>query len=215
MPNQMLESPDQFRKELIRRFFHPKSYFFLCLSTQLQDISNIAKDVTEDDYFIIGQLMQHLIDADDPSEELKKLQVLDRFNDFHFTLQEALNHLHQPGLAPEDMKQTIEGLANDFVEVTIDVIHDAVQKKRLIHIITQETPSSEELAPPQEDASLTQLNESVVENLEQKPATLDKPETGGSLQPPEAVSAGDSEGAETQTIDAFAAPSKLSKDAFT
>ncbi len=171
MPKSQSQSFQDFRKELIRRFFNPRSYFFLCLSTQLQDVDHIAADISEDDYLLIGQVMQRLVDSTQPEQELAALQILTRFQDFHHTLDESLHHLYQPGLAPDEMKQIIEGLAHDFVEVLIDVLHDPVEKKRLLGLMHMDQTLAE--AAPLTDAKIMELNESVVENLDDMPGLLE------------------------------------------
>ncbi|MDQ7064866.1 MAG: hypothetical protein Q9P90_11555 [candidate division KSB1 bacterium] len=172
MPKSQSQSFQDFRKELIRRFFNPRSYFFLCLSTQLQDMDHIAADISEDDYLLIGQVMQRLVDSSQPEQDLAALQILTRFQDFHHTLDESLHHLYQPGLAPDEMKQIIEGLAHDFVEVLIDVLHDPVEKKRLLGLMHLDQTLAE--AAPLTDAKIMELNESVVETFDDMPELLDE-----------------------------------------
>ena len=186
MPNSKGSSYRQFRHELIKRFFHPKSYFFLCLSTQLQDISNVATDVTEEDYLLIGQVMQHLIDAANPEELLDRFKTLERFSDFHRTLEDSIHHLHQPGLSPEEMKQTIESLANDFVEVLIDVIHDPVEKNRFMGLLKQESGTEAAAEARAEDPlKIDEINESVVDEIKDRAETIPQtPENTHEEAPP-------------------------------
>ncbi len=167
MPKAPSQSFQDFRDELIRRFFNPRSYFFLCLSTQLQDVDHIAADISEDDYLLIGQIMQRLVDSPQPEKELSALKILTRFQDFHHTLDESLHHLYQPGLSPDEMKQIIEGIAHDFVEVLIDVLHDPVEKKRLLGLMRMEQTFVE--PEPLPDEKIMELNESVVEGFEDAP----------------------------------------------
>ncbi len=78
MSSTTIQNQDEFKNELVKRFFNPQSYFFLCLSTQLQDISAVACDIDEDDYLIIGQIMQHFVESENPRQELSRFAVIER-----------------------------------------------------------------------------------------------------------------------------------------
>lgn len=179
MPGAATSDFATFKEEIVQRFFHPKSFFFLCLSTHLQDTSSIATDITEEDYLIIGQLMQSLVEAPSASTFLEELSRLERFADFSHHLNEGLRHLRENALTPEDIKHTIEGLANDFVESLIDVIHSADENARLREILglasDKESHMDTDIAPAsahdlqQESPELTELNETILENLSFEP----------------------------------------------
>ncbi len=178
MSSTAIQNQDEFKDELVKRFFHPQSYFFLCLSTQLQDISAVACDVSEDDYLIIGQVMQHFVEAENPRKELARFAVIERYRDFLTSIDEVIDQLRRPGLQTEDMKKLIESAANDFVEVLVDIIHDEQSRAELLRLAGVELPRAQEPTPlPEEpahsedgsghtlelDPSLTELNETILE----------------------------------------------------
>lgn len=153
-PQRSLEFAE-FRRELIRRFFNPQSYFFLCLSTQLENVSAIAADLSEDDYLLIGQLMDMLVNHENLSEKLEQLSALERFRDFHDNLEEGVMQLRESEPSPEEMKYTIEGMAHFMVDALVDILHSPPSRDRLIQIIREES-SPDETEP-------IDINESVVE----------------------------------------------------
>ncbi len=181
MSSTTIQNQDEFKNELVKRFFNPQSYFFLCLSTQLQDISAVACDIDEDDYLIIGQIMQHFVESENPRQELSRFAVIERYRDFNHGLDEVIGQLRQPGLNAEDMKKLIESAANDFVEVLVDVIHDDASRTLLLQLAGIDLPSRDrqqetgaqhntDVPPLELDPSLTELNETILEetrNLEE------------------------------------------------
>jgi hypothetical protein len=148
---------DDFRKELIRRFFNPQSYFFLCVSKQLQNVPSIAKDINEDDYLLIGQVLEELVQAGDVSGKLELLSKLRRFQDFCEYLEEGVLQLRELEPSPETMKQTIQGMAHFMVDTLIDILHEAESREQLVELIGKRN-----LLP---SADRVDINESLVDNL--------------------------------------------------
>lgn len=148
------ESPE-FRRELIRRFFNPKSYFFLCLSTQLENASSIATDLSEEDYLLIGQVMDVLVNEENPLGKLEQLSVIERFRDFCENLEDGVRQLRESEPSTEEMKHTIEGMAHTLVDALIDVLHAPASRARLAEIIHEQ--------PSGDVAAAIDINESIVE----------------------------------------------------
>ncbi|KAA3662968.1 MAG: hypothetical protein DWQ10_01240, partial [Calditrichaeota bacterium] len=126
----------KFREELIRRFFNSQSYFFSCFSQQLKNLSSLAKDIDEDDYFLIAHVLEFLKNSDNPFKEINKMGEIERIHDFTIFLDETLTKLRQPNLPTSEMQEAIKLLAIDLVDALIEVIHDMTTKKQLLQIIT-------------------------------------------------------------------------------
>lgn len=155
-----LEAPEfaNFRSELIRRFFNPQSYFFLCVSTQLENASSIELDLTEDDYLLVGQVMDRLVRCDDLQEMLAKLATLPRFQDFEEHLEEGVVELRDSGQSPEDVKHAIESMAHVLVDSLIDILHSPEPRAQLAHLISD--PASGTM-----HSDTIDINEAVVDQL--------------------------------------------------
>lgn len=145
----------EFRRELVRRFFNPKSYFFLCLSTQLENASSVAADLDEDDYLLIGQTMDALVNEENLFDKLEELSVLARFRDFYDSLEEGVRHLREGAPTAEEMKHTIEGMAHSLVEALIDILQTPESRDHLVEILNTQ--------PSPEGPAAIDINESVVE----------------------------------------------------
>lgn len=156
---------DDFRRELIRRFFNPQSYFFLCVSTQLQNVPSIAKDLNEDDYLLIGQVLEELVHTDDVFNKLEQLSKLKRFQDFCDYLEEGVLQLREHEPSPENMKQTIQGMAHFMVDTLIDILHEPDSREHLVEIIGKKNSSR--------SAERVDINESLIENLYNRAALDD------------------------------------------
>lgn len=126
---------DEFRRELLKRFFKTDSYFFLSLSTHLQTIPSSSTQITENDYLIIGQVVQKLIDADDPEQLLDELNCIGSFAEFKQTLDKTLLILHRPELPLDEMKHHIEELAHVLIGKLVNIIHEANENKQLFRIL--------------------------------------------------------------------------------
>ncbi|KAA3616546.1 MAG: hypothetical protein DWQ05_12515 [Calditrichaeota bacterium] len=132
---------EEFREELIRRFFTTHSYFFTCFSQQLKNLSTLAKNIEEDDYFLIAQVLEFLKNSENPQNDIKRMGDIERIHDFELSLDETLHKLRQPEIRTPGMKEAINLLAVDLVDSLIDVIHDMSTKKQMLEIITGEFKS--------------------------------------------------------------------------
>ncbi|MCA9735194.1 hypothetical protein KC799_23865 [candidate division KSB1 bacterium] len=126
----------KFREELIRRFFNTQSYFFSCFSQQLKNLSSLAKDIEDDDYFLIAQVLEYFKNSENPFHEINKMGEIERIHDFEIFLDETITKLRQPNLPTSEMQDAIKLLAVDLVDTLIEVIHDITTKKQLLQIIT-------------------------------------------------------------------------------
>ncbi len=142
MTNAQTYDFEEFREELIRRFFNTHSYFFSCFSKQLKNLSTLTKDIQEDDYFLIAQVLEFLKNSENPLGELKRLAEIERIHDFEHALDETIHKLRQPNLQTGEMKEEINLLAIDLVDALVEIIHEMATKKKLLEIITGETEES-------------------------------------------------------------------------
>jgi len=122
---------DEFRGELVRRFFNPKSYFFLCLSTRLQEIHDSHSRLDDDDYLLIGALLDRLVQADDKFKELQALSEIKGFEGFCTYLGENVSRLRNPQLPQDQMKYTIESVAGTLAEMLASAVHDRDSRGKL------------------------------------------------------------------------------------
>jgi hypothetical protein len=134
---------EEFRTDLIKRFFNTQSYFFLSLSAHLQKISDTANKITEQDYLVVSQVLERLIDSENPSSQLSSLNEIDCFRNFSACLDENCRKLFLPDHTPEEIEATIDILANNFSCTLIEIIHHEQDSSRLFKIFAIPSPKRE------------------------------------------------------------------------
>lgn len=137
------EKYEDFRVDLIKRLFNTQSFFFLSLSTQLLKISDFADKATDEDYLKVSQILDRLIDSDNPTSKLSLLSEIDSFHDFSENLELGFRKLFQSELNPEEIKATIKKLATDLALALADSIHNEQDCSQLFKIFAISATKSE------------------------------------------------------------------------
>lgn len=141
-----------FDQELIKRFFHPKSYFFYCVSHHLNHLLDESSDVVNEDYLYFGNLMDRLVAAQDKIAELEALAEIPKFADFYAMVKQTVTYLRETDLHSEQMKIEIERLARGLVATSLECIHDREGRRRVeqyLGISREETPGAERRPGPE------------------------------------------------------------------
>ncbi len=117
-------SPETFFHELVNRFFHPNSYFFRCLDGELEALMVEVRNSEEDEYLLLGNLVDWLVAADDAATELEKLDNIEGFAEFGDKLRQGVRYLFESDIDSEKMKIEIEGLAHSMFNSALLAMQD-------------------------------------------------------------------------------------------
>lgn len=129
------ENYETYRAELFKRFFDTDSYFFLCLSTSLQHISSKRDDFKEDDYFVIGKVIQVLVDSENPAQTLMQFHELPSFREYVNQLDDGIVRLQLPDLEQDAIHEIVEKIAEQFVQTFAEILSDRPSYKQLLRIL--------------------------------------------------------------------------------
>ena len=123
---------DAFEAELIRRFFNPKSYFFLSLNVRLiSEIKTLSNATREDPFQLINRLVSKLLVSPDPFalwQNLIELRGMKKVGEF-FLVQ--INWLRDEKLLGDNLKNAIEKMAQEFVDVLHKTLLDEPVRKEI------------------------------------------------------------------------------------
>ncbi|MFQ5706478.1 MAG: hypothetical protein ACE5HO_03465 [bacterium] len=177
-----------FDKELIKRFFHPKSYFFYCISHQLELILDHDHS-NNDDYLLFGNLLDKILNSENKVVELEKLAQIRGFATFYETLNQGVSRLRDSDLDTEQMKIEIERLAQSLVTTTLNALHSQAARLELDHYLGLQKKNSQVLHV---EESTTDLAETVAtdetlagEPLPETVPTLEQGDHAESIVEPE------------------------------
>ncbi|MFQ5675316.1 MAG: hypothetical protein ACE5G1_05415 [bacterium] len=145
-------SKEQFRDELLKRFFHPDSYFSHCFANHLQSILDEHGN-SNNEYLLVGNLMDKLQASDKVLEDIQALTALTGFEGFGQRLDEGIQYLFDTDLEPEKMKLEIEGLAQSLFQDSLDVIQNEDANNDFKEFIGVQVPVSDpEISTEEENA---------------------------------------------------------------
>ncbi len=130
-----------FEKELVKRFFNPRSYFFLCVSEHLRSRRPLDEPGAEEEYTLVAALMDRLVNADDPRDELKKLSAAEPFAEYLRILEESIERFRTEALPPEKLKAAIENVAVLFLDATLACLEDTSCRMNLFGFLGIEAES--------------------------------------------------------------------------
>lgn len=112
----------EFEKELIRRFFNARSYFFLCLSERLREELPLDSPGSEEQYALVAALLERLQGAEDPRLELEGLAAIPEFRDYTNVLDRHIQLFKSRAMAADELKAAIEGLATHFLRALLSAL---------------------------------------------------------------------------------------------
>ena len=102
---------EQFYTEHINRFFHPKSYFFYCLSKFLESPASISKTAEVSITQLLSQLFHYLIKSKQPVQELNEITQIKGFENIYSHLQSQLIRYDLRSLNQLQLKKAIQNIA--------------------------------------------------------------------------------------------------------
>jgi len=111
-----IATESQFYTELINRFFHPKSYFIICVRKYLDNpiliIHNPALSITQ----IISQLIDYLNKSKSPAKDLNEITQIKSFENIYTNLESHLIRYDLRSLEQLPLKKAIQNVALYFLK---------------------------------------------------------------------------------------------------
>ncbi|MFQ5864156.1 MAG: hypothetical protein ACE5IW_02895 [bacterium] len=165
---QNIDSNDSFYQELIRRFFHPNSYFHHCVNHHLNKLIQSKENFNNEDHLLFCNLLDHLVAAENKVEELLRISAINGFHNFLENLNNKVEYLRDSDLTPEQLKIEIEGLAQSMIKTAMSALqhHDSKEKlKEYLGIKNTKRDDSlskqvhDQKSKPVDDSKTTEITE--------------------------------------------------------
>ncbi len=141
----------EFERELIRRFYNARSYFFLCFSEHLRDEVPPEKPGAEEDYALVAALLDRLQSSEDPRAELEKLASYPSFAQYLRVLDERVQQLKTAAMTPEELKEAIEETAKQFLDAVLQALRSDEGRIALAGYLGIELEAGKVFAAPDVD----------------------------------------------------------------
>lgn len=203
-------SDTDFYHELIKRLFHPKSYFFYCVSYHIDSALEREGMKNEENYLLFGNLMDRLVAAEDKTKELEALSKIGDFANFYEKFKKGVKYLCDHELDTEQLKIEIERLAQLLVVSALSALQNPQMKNELKQFLgvseSKESVNVEETSEKiEEDSQIdstlvtqeetnedtnidaTEVNQQA-DNLQNQSAIKEMPKSGDEIhEPPSAA----------------------------
>ncbi len=115
---------EQFYEELIKIFFHTKSYFYYCLQSYLNNRSSIKKQLDYSTSEIISKLIEFLVKVKDPIHIIKEISNVQKFSNFYGEIKTELSQINLANLDNSQTKNIIQNLAAKTLETLVEIFSD-------------------------------------------------------------------------------------------
>ena len=128
---------DQFYTELINRFFHSKSYFYICITKYLEHPSSIEDNPDGTILKLLSSLIQYLNEAKQPARELNEITLIEGFGDIYSNLEMQLIRYDLRSLKPAQLKKAIQNIALNFLKYLFQLIASNEKGRKTLTIYLQ------------------------------------------------------------------------------
>ncbi len=105
------ETVNHFYAELINRFFHPKSYFYICVNKFLEKSSLISHEADNSISQVLSQLVQYLNNSKQAAQELKEITQIKGFESLYSDLENQIDRHNLKHSDQPQLKKAIQNLA--------------------------------------------------------------------------------------------------------
>ena len=116
------ETINHFYLELINRFFHPKSYFYFCITNFLDNKTSDLETIDDHSFRVISNFIKYLVESPQPALELKEITQIQSFKTFYSELEDHLLQLNLKKLDPSQLKVAIKNYAHYFMSKLVQRI---------------------------------------------------------------------------------------------
>ncbi|NOY78551.1 MAG: hypothetical protein GXO76_11845 [Calditrichaeota bacterium] len=137
-----------FHKELINRFFNPKSYFIFSFINELKTHEALLEN--PENVAIIGLVVDEIINAPDKIETLFNLTRIPGFDVFYHTLMEKVEYLRVTHLTTNQMMETVKELGISLAITFTSMMTRADSKNELLSYAGLKKTKPTPFSPPKE-----------------------------------------------------------------
>ncbi|MDZ7341300.1 MAG: hypothetical protein ONB27_08080 [candidate division KSB1 bacterium] len=109
-------------QEIINRFFHPQSYFFICLRYYLENLSLIRQGVTAATSRLLVQFIEFLSQSNPPAQALQEISHLSGFDRLYDDIEQQLEQMNFRSLLPSQLRKTIQELARTTLNRLVEIL---------------------------------------------------------------------------------------------
>lgn len=148
----------QFEAELVRRFFHPKSYFYLCFSNQIESLTNSESESDATTAVnLINRLVTNLVSAGDAYAEWMQLVRQPGLEELQLLLSGKIIWLSQQSLNGAELKPAIDTIASALFIKILELVRQSESRQVILNFLEGElalndfVPSDEVQDNPETD----------------------------------------------------------------
>jgi hypothetical protein len=124
-------SDEQFHGELIKRFFHPKSYFYRCIKQEIDALVKSPDPLNGTEYELFDEVVEKIVSSEDKEADLGVLEQIEGFGQVRERLEDGIRYLRENQLGSDRMKIEIENLAQSLIKVGVQALFDDNAKTKI------------------------------------------------------------------------------------
>lgn len=101
----------------------------------------MAADLDDDDYSLIGRIMEYLGSRPNSADELQRLTQIERFRTFFEQFNDGVAHLHKQSAehrSHDEISKVVTAMAHLFVDALVDVIHTPNWRQQLLDFLSSD-----------------------------------------------------------------------------
>lgn len=144
MNEQRNESMEGFYNELVRRFFHPQSFFYYSITHEIDRLLADNQAMDKENSLLLGNLIDKLVEAEDPVLALDELKNVSGFQEFLDRLSRGVEALKEADYDTERMKIEIQKLAQGLVLTAAKAFEDENSRLAFKNQFNIEEPTPQE-----------------------------------------------------------------------
>ena len=131
----MQKPQDEFRVELINRFFNSRSYFYRCLNRELEQGLQGTNRLSSEAGLLLGNLFDKLVSSTQKIELLDSLAEVEGFAGFLETLNTGVQFLRNAPLTPEQLEKEIDQLAQSVFDAAANGLEKEETRRQLSRLL--------------------------------------------------------------------------------
>jgi len=125
-----------FYNELINRFFNSKSYFYFCLTQQLNKSKTQNVLSKDNKIYLIERLINKLIHSRNAINELEKLSSLSGFDNFYQQIKKYIIRFDFKNADQDKIKDIISSVSNFFINRLVSILESYNVRNNLIFYLS-------------------------------------------------------------------------------
>ncbi|MCG8605043.1 hypothetical protein MJD09_08605 [bacterium] len=122
---------EQFEEELIKRFFHPKSYFYCCIKQEIDALVKSPDRSNSREYELFDEVVEKIVSSEDKEHDLGILETIEGFGQLRQRLEDGIRSLRHTQQDRDGMKIEIENLAQSLIKVGVQALFDEKTKIKI------------------------------------------------------------------------------------